>query len=211
MEDKSNPKGFKGDVVITFDDVPLAINAEKALKAAGFGSRLVAPPPEFRLGCALGLEILSSDSEGIERLLKEKNIAISRKVPLERASNSGFYNKTVLDHFRNPRNVGIIENADAVGHFGNPSFSIAADLYLKVKDGMVTEAKSKSFGCGATIASGSVVTEMVKGKKLEEIAGITPKDVDQALGGLPETKSHCADLGAELIQAALKDYAERHK
>lgn len=211
MEEKAHQKGFRGDIVITFDDVPLAISAEKALKAAGFQSRLVAPPPEFRLGCALGLEILSSESEGIERLLKEKNIQISRKVPLDRESTSGFYNKTVLDHFRNPRNVGVIENADAVGHFGNPSFSIAADLYLSVKDGVVTEAKSKSFGCGATIASGSVVTEMVKGKKLEEIAGITAEDVDKALGGLPESKSHCATLGAELIHAALKDYAERHK
>ena len=209
MENKPQQK-FKGDIVITFDDVPLAINAEKALKAAGFPSRLVAPPPEFRLGCALGLEILSTDRYGIEGLLKEKNIAVSRIVPLESGGNSGFYNKTVLDHFRNPRNVGTIDDADAVGHYGNQSLSINADLYLKVKDGLVTDARSRSFGCGATIASGSIVTEMVKGKPLDKIAGITAADVDQALGGLPESKSHCAVMGAELIQSALKDYAERH-
>jgi NifU-like protein involved in Fe-S cluster formation len=208
MTDKQK---FKGDTVITFEDVNIALKAEKILKAAGIENRLVAPPPEFRLGCALGLEILSSQSEAIERLLSEKNIAVSRKVLLERESTAGFYNATVIDHFRNPRNVGIIENADAVGHRGNPSFSIDADLYLRIKDGVVTEAKSKSFGCGATIASGSVVTEMVKGKKLEEIAGITAEDIDHALGGLPASKSHCARLGHDLIQAALKDYAERHK
>ena len=205
MENKPQQK-FKGDTVITFDDVPLAINAEKALKTAGFPSRLVAPPPEFRLGCALGLEILSTDRDAIVALLKEKSIAISRTVPLEGGSNSGFYNKTVLDHFRNPRNVGVLQNADAVGHFGNESMSIEADLYLRVRDSVVTEAKSRSFGCGATIASGSIVTEMVKGKTLEEAADISNKAVAEALGGLPANKMHCSNLAADALHLAIQDY-----
>jgi nitrogen fixation NifU-like protein len=98
-----------------------------------------------------------------------------------------------------------------VGYVGEPAWGIDAELYLKIENGVVIDAKSKAFGCGATIASGSVVTEMVKGKRLEEIAAITAEDVDKALGGLPASKSHCAKLGRELIQAALKDYAGRHK
>ena len=124
---------------------------------------------------------------------------------------AGFYNENVIDHFKHPRNVGVIKNPDAVGYVGEPAWGIDAELYLKIENGVVTDAKSKAFGCGATIASGSVVTEMVKGKKLEEIARITTEDVNNALGGLPESKSHCAKLGRELIQAALKDYAEHHK
>ncbi len=124
---------------------------------------------------------------------------------------AGFYNEKVIDHFKNPRNVGVIKNPDAVGYVGEPAWGIDAELYLKIENGIVTEAKSKAFGCGATIAAGSVVTEMIKGKSLDEIAGITNEDVDRALGGLPASKSHCAKLGRELIQAAVKDYCERHK
>jgi nitrogen fixation NifU-like protein len=124
---------------------------------------------------------------------------------------AGFYNDKVIDHFKNPRNVGVIKNPDAVGYVGEPAWGIDAELYLRVENGIITDAKSKAFGCGATIASGSVVTEMVKGKRLEEIAGITSEDVDRSLGGLPASKSHCARLGRELIQAAVKDYRERHK
>ena len=123
----------------------------------------------------------------------------------------GFYNEKVIDHCKNPRNVGVIKNPDAVGYVGEPAWGIDAELYLRIENGVITEAKSKAFGCGATIAAGSVVTEMIKGKRLDEIAGITNEDVDRALGGLPASKSHCAKLGRELIEAALKDYKERHK
>jgi len=123
----------------------------------------------------------------------------------------GFYNEKVIDHFKNPRNVGVIKNPDAVGYVGEPAWGIDAELYLRIENGVITDAKSKAFGCGATIAAGSVVTEMVKGKRLEEISGITNEDVDRALGGLPASKSHCAKLGRELIEAALKDYHLRHK
>jgi len=124
---------------------------------------------------------------------------------------AGFYNEKVIDHFKNPRNVGVIKNPDAVGYVGEPAWGIDAELYLRIENGVVTEAKSKAFGCGATIAAGSVVTEMVKGKRLEELHGITNEDVDRALGGLPASKSHCAKLGRKLIQAAVKDYRERRK
>jgi nitrogen fixation NifU-like protein len=124
---------------------------------------------------------------------------------------AGFYSEKVIDHFKNPRNVGVIKNPDAVGYVGEPAWGIDAELYLRIENGVVTEAKSKAFGCGATIAAGSVVTEMVKGKRLEELDGITNEDVDMALGGLPASKSHCARLGRELIQAAVKDYRERRK
>jgi nitrogen fixation NifU-like protein len=124
---------------------------------------------------------------------------------------AGFYNEKVIDHFKNPRNVGVIKNPDAVGYVGEPAWGIDAELYLKIENGVVIDAKSKAFGCGATIASGSVVTEMVKGKRLDEIVGITNEDVDKALGGLPASKSHCAKLGRDLIQAAVKDYRERHE
>ena len=124
---------------------------------------------------------------------------------------AGFYNEKVLDHFKNPRNVGVIKNPDAVGYVGEPAWGIDAELYLKIDNGVVTEAKSKAFGCGATIAAGSVVTEMVMGKSLAEIDSISADDVDKALGGLPSSKSHCSKLGRELIQAALKDYREHHK
>ncbi len=123
---------------------------------------------------------------------------------------AGFYNDQVIDHFKHPRNIGVIKNPDAVGYVGEPAWGIDAELYLKIENGVVTDAKSKAFGCGATIASGSVVTEMVKGKRLEEIAVITAEDINAALGGLPPSKSHCAKLGRELIQAALKNYAEQH-
>ena len=98
-----------------------------------------------------------------------------------------------------------------MGYVGEPAWGIDAELYLRIENGVIIEAKSKAFGCGATIAAGSVVTEMVKGKRLEELDGITNEDVDRALGGLPAAKSHCAKLGRELIQAAVKDYRERHK
>jgi len=124
---------------------------------------------------------------------------------------AGFYSDKVIDHFKSPRNVGVLKNADAVGYVGEPAWGIDAELYLEVENGIITEAKSKAFGCGATIAAGSVVTEMVKGKRLDEVVNITDADIDKALGGLPASKAHCSKLGRELIQAAVKDYHERHR
>jgi nitrogen fixation NifU-like protein len=124
---------------------------------------------------------------------------------------SAFYNTKVIDHFKHPRNVGVITNADAMGYAGHPSLGMDAELYLKVENGLVIAARSKSFGCGATIAVGSAVTEMITGKRIDEIAVIAHSDVDLALGGLPPSKSHCAAFGRELIQSAVKNYSERHK
>ena len=124
---------------------------------------------------------------------------------------AGLYNEKVVDYVKNPRNVGVIKNPDAVGYVGDPTRGIDVELYLKIENGVITDAKSKAFGCADTIAASSVVTEMVKGKRLEEITGITSEDVDRALGGLPASKAHCAKVGRELIQAAVKDYREHHK
>ena len=124
---------------------------------------------------------------------------------------AGLYNEKVIDYVKNPRNVGVIKNPDAVGYVGDSSQGIDVELYLKIENGVITDAKTKAFGCSATIAASSVVTEMIKGKRLDEIASITSEDVDQALGGLPASKSHCAKVGRELIRAALKDYREHHK
>lgn len=124
---------------------------------------------------------------------------------------TGFYNEKVIDHFNHPRNIGVIKDADAVGYVGDPAWGIDLELYLKLDGDIIKEAMSKTFGCGATIATGSVITEMLKGKSLEEALKIGEDDIDAALGGLPPSKAHCARLGRELIQAAIKDYYSRQK
>lgn len=121
---------------------------------------------------------------------------------------AGFYNEKIIDHFKHPRNVGVIKNPNAVGCVRRAPLGIIAELYLRIETGVVTEVKFKAFGCGGTIASISIVTEMIKGSRLDEIASITNEDVDKALGGLPASKLYCAKLGSELIQSALKDYRE---
>jgi nitrogen fixation NifU-like protein len=119
------------------------------------------------------------------------------------------YNKTVMDHFRNPRNVGAIENADGVGEVGNPLCGDMMTIYLKVKDERIEDIKFQTFGCGSAIAVSSMLTEIAKGKTIAEARGITNKDVAEALEGLPKNKLHCYNLGADALHMAIKDYEDR--
>jgi nitrogen fixation NifU-like protein len=114
-----------------------------------------------------------------------------------------------MEHFKNPRNVGEIENPDGVGQVGNPVCGDIMELYIRVKDGIITEAKFKTFGCGAAIATSSMVTEMVKGKSIEEALKISNRAVTEALGGLPSVKMHCSVLAEEALKSALEDYLSK--
>lgn len=116
------------------------------------------------------------------------------------------YNEKVMDHFSNPRNVGEIVNADGVGKVGNPICGDMMQITIKVEDERIKDIKFKTFGCGAAIATSSMVTEMVKGRTLEEALKITNKEVAEALGGLPPIKMHCSNLAADALHAAIKDY-----
>jgi nitrogen fixation NifU-like protein len=119
------------------------------------------------------------------------------------------YSEKVMEHFQNPRNVGEIEDADGVGEIGNPVCGDIMKLYIKVNDDRITEAKFKTFGCGAAIATSSMVTELVKGKTLEEAEKISRDTVAEALGGLPPVKMHCSNLAADALQKAIEDYRKR--
>jgi nitrogen fixation NifU-like protein len=119
------------------------------------------------------------------------------------------YSEKVMEHFKNPRNVGEIENPDGVGQVGNPVCGDIMELYIRVKDGIITEAKFKTFGCGAAIATSSMVTEMVKGKSIEEALKISNRAVAEALGGLPPVKMHCSVLAEEALKSALDDYLSK--
>jgi len=121
------------------------------------------------------------------------------------------YSGKVMEHFKNPRNVGEIENPDGVGHVGNPVCGDIMELYIKVKDGIIVDSKFKTFGCGAAIASSSMVTEMVKGKRIEEALKISNKAVAEALDGLPPVKMHCSVLAEEALKSAIEDYLEHQK
>ena len=116
------------------------------------------------------------------------------------------YNEKVMDHFTNPRNVGEIENADGVGQVGNPKCGDIMKMYLKIENGVIKDAKFKTFGCGAAVATSSMATELVKGKTIEEALKITNKAVADALDGLPPVKMHCSNLAEEAIRAAIDDY-----
>jgi nitrogen fixation NifU-like protein len=122
----------------------------------------------------------------------------------------GPYTEKVMDHFMNPRNVGEIENADGVGEVGNPACGDMMRLYVKVEGGRVLDAKFRTFGCGAAIASSSMLTEMIKGKTIGEVRAITNQQVSEALGGLPEVKIHCSVMAEEAVKAALDDYVKKH-
>ena len=119
------------------------------------------------------------------------------------------YSEKVMDHFRSPRNVGEIENPDGVGKVGNPVCGDIMELYIKVKDGVIADAKFKTFGCGAAIATSSMVTELVKNKTIEEALKISNRAVAEALGGLPPIKMHCSVLAEEALKKALDDYRQK--
>ncbi len=121
------------------------------------------------------------------------------------------YSEKVLDHFRNPRNVGEIEDADGVGSVGNPVCGDMMSIYIKVKDDKIDDIKFKTFGCGAAIATTSMTTELAKGKTLDEAMTITRKDVADELGGLPPVKMHCSNLAADALHEAIKDYRGKKK
>ncbi len=119
------------------------------------------------------------------------------------------YSETVMDHFRNPRNVGVIEDADGVGEVGNAKCGDIMKIYLKIENDVVKDVKFETFGCGSAIASSSMATEMIKGKPLKEVLSLTNKAVVEALGGLPAHKLHCSVLAEEAVKAALKDYYDK--
>jgi nitrogen fixation NifU-like protein len=119
------------------------------------------------------------------------------------------YSEIVLDHFNHPRNTGVIEDADGVGEVGNPQCGDMMTFYIKVKDDTLVDVKFQTFGCVAAIAVSSMVSEMAKGKKLEEAKKITNKLVAETLGGLPPNKMHCSNLGAEALTLAIKNYQEK--
>ena len=120
------------------------------------------------------------------------------------------YSEKVMDHFRNPRNVGVIEDADGVGEAGNPVCGDIMKIYLKIENDTITDVKFETFGCGSAIASRSMATEMIKGKSLNEALQLSNKAVTEALDGLPPHKLHCSVLAEEAIKKALKDYYDRH-
>lgn len=121
------------------------------------------------------------------------------------------YSEKVMEHFRHPRNVGEIENADGVGEVGNPVCGDMMTFYIKVANGVLSDVKFKTFGCGAAIAVSSMVSEMAKGKTIEEALKITNEAVAAELGGLPPNKLHCSNLGADALHAAIKDYLRKKK
>ena len=119
------------------------------------------------------------------------------------------YSDKVMDHFMNPRNVGIIENADGIGEAGNAKCGDIMKMYLKIDDDVITDVKFETFGCASAIASRSMATELITGQRVEEAMKLTNKAVAEALDGLPEYKMHCSVLAEEAIEAALKDYQSK--
>jgi nitrogen fixation NifU-like protein len=119
------------------------------------------------------------------------------------------YSEKVLDHFKNPRNVGELEDADAEGTVGNPVCGDMMTMYIKVKDDRIEDIKFKTFGCGAAIATSSMTTELAKGKTLDEALEISRQDVADALEGLPPVKMHCSNLAADALHEAIKSYKEK--
>jgi len=119
------------------------------------------------------------------------------------------YSEKVMDHFSNPRNVGEIEDANAVGQVGNPKCGDIMKVYMRIEDEVITDVKFKTFGCGAAVATSSMATELVKGRTIEEALKLTNKAVAEALDGLPQVKMHCSVLAEEAIKSAISDYYTR--
>ena len=119
------------------------------------------------------------------------------------------YSEKVMDHFRNPRNVGVIEDANGIGEVGNAKCGDIMKMYLKIEDDIVQDVKFETFGCGSAIASSSMASELIKGKPVSEVKTLTNKAVAEALDGLPDYKMHCSVLAEEAIQSALEDYQKR--
>lgn len=120
------------------------------------------------------------------------------------------YNKTVMDHFMNPRNMGDLPDANGVGEVGAAACGDIMKMSLKVENGMITDARFKTFGCGSAIASSSMATELIKGRTLEQAMNFSNQEVVDALGGLPPVKIHCSVLAEEALKAALEDYMKHH-
>lgn len=121
------------------------------------------------------------------------------------------YSTKVMDHFFNPRNVGTMDDADGIGEVGNPKCGDIMRMYIKVKDNKITDIKFQTFGCGAAVATSSMVTELVKGKTLDEALKVTNREVAEALDGLPPIKMHCSNLAESGIKAAIDDYKRKNK
>lgn len=120
------------------------------------------------------------------------------------------YSEKVMDHFKHPRNVGEMPDADGIGEVGNAKCGDIMRMYIKVKDGVITDVKFMTFGCGSAIATSSIATEMIKGKKIEDALELSNKAVVEALGGLPAHKVHCSVLAEEAVKAAVKDYYDKN-
>jgi len=120
------------------------------------------------------------------------------------------YSTKVMDHFANPRNVGEIENADAIGEVGNATCGDIMKIFMKIEDNIITDIKFKTFGCGAAIATSSMATELIKGKSIDEALTLTNKAVIEALGGLPSAKVHCSVLAEEAVKTAIADYYRKN-
>lgn len=120
------------------------------------------------------------------------------------------YSEKVMDHFKNPRNVGVIENADGIGEVGNAKCGDIMKIYLKIENDVIADVKFETFGCGSAIASSSMATEMIKSKRLDEALELTNKAVAEALDGLPAHKMHCSVLAEEAIKSAIEDYYKKN-
>ena len=142
---------------------------------------------------------------GLESRKNKIHITINK----ERKNNMALYSEKVMDHFRNPRNVGVIEDANAVGEVGNAKCGDIMKMYMKIEDDIIKDVKFEPFGCGSAIASSSMSTEMIKGKPVSEAMQLTNKAVAEALDGLPDYKMHCSVLAEEAIKSALEDYEKR--